>query len=150
MQIQIARCFAFVGPFLPTDKHFAIGNFIQDALTNRPIQIKGDGTALRSYLYAADLTIWLMTILLEGKPGACYNVGGETPYSMSDLAKCVVKALGSDVGVLVQGRSLPGATPDRYLPSTLRARSELGLKESFSLEQSIVQTAEFIKRSSSL
>lgn len=45
-------------------------------MENRDIIIKGDGRPLRSYLYTADLVIWLLTMLLKSENKSIYNVGG--------------------------------------------------------------------------
>jgi nucleoside-diphosphate-sugar epimerase len=141
LSFLIARCFAFVGPYLPLDTHFAIGNFILDCMKERSIEIRGDGTPYRSYLYAADLAVWLWTILARGDSCRAYNVGSEQCLTIADLGRVVCAALGSCSEIKVASEPRRGNPSERYVPGTLRARRELGLQESVPLEDAIRRTA---------
>jgi dTDP-glucose 4,6-dehydratase len=144
--VSIARCFTFVGPHLPLDVHFAIGNFMRDALAGGPIRINGDGTPYRSYLYAADLAEWLITILLRGRPGRAYNVGSEEAVSIRELAALVADVAasigpGRDRPTVVIGKpAVPAAAATRYVPNCKRAHLELRLAAATSLEPAIRRT----------
>jgi nucleoside-diphosphate-sugar epimerase len=141
IEIKIARCFAFVGPHLPLDAHFAIGNFLRNALHNQPIAIAGDGTPLRSYLYAADLTIWLWTMLFRAPSMQPFNVGSEDAISIADLAHTIANTLNPTLEIKVARPPTPGVPPLQYIPSTQRAQQLLGLKQLISLEEAIRRTA---------
>jgi len=135
----VARCFAFVGPYLPLDASYAAASFVTDALAGRPIRVAGDGRARRSYLYGSDLAAWLWTILLRGRGGRTYNVGSEREVSIADLAAVVAAASGGRE-VEIAGDADPGAPPDRYVPSTERTRTELGVAETVELRTAIERT----------
>ena len=139
LAVKLARCFAFVGPYLPLDSGFAIGNFIRDALQGKLIQVKGDGTPYRSYLYAADLAIWLWTILFNGQSGRPYNVGSEKDLTIQELSNIVAEAFPC-VDVQIAKKVVPGKPPERYVPSTRRAQTELGLRILIQLPEAIKRT----------
>lgn len=141
LETVIARAFAFVGPDLPRDAHFAIGNFIRDALDGEAIVVAGDGTPLRSYLDQRDLAHWLDTLLQAGTPGRAYNVGSDEAISIADLAHLVRDVLAPAKPVHIRGRAEPGAPRARYVPDIRRAQAELGLAVRVSLRDAIAAAA---------
>lgn len=140
-ECKIARCFAFVGPHLPLDGHFAIGNFIRDAMRGAAISIEGDGTPKRSYMYAADLAIWLWTMLFRAPALEPFNVGSEQAVSILELAQAVNAALGSKAGVRVAQKAVEGAPARQYVPDTAKAQRRLGLRFFVSMDEAIRRTA---------
>ncbi len=139
-EYSVARCFSFVGPFLPLDIHYAIGNFIGQALFEDEITVKGDGSPVRSYLYTADLVIWLLTLLLNGRNGQIYNVGSDQAISIRELAQLVRDIVNPQKTVNILGQStysIGNAVRSRYVPSIEKARCELGLNVWVGLPEAI-------------
>lgn len=138
---HIARAFALVGPHLPLDKHFAIGNFLRAALADEEIVIHGDGTPHRSYLYAADMAAWLWAVLLRGKAGRAYNVGSDESLSIAELARRVCGVLGRTPRLRVLQPASANVVTSHYVPDVSRSRSELGLPPPLPLNEAISRMA---------
>jgi len=140
LEAKLARCYAFVGPYLPLDAHYAIGNFIQDGMREGVIRVAGDGTPFRSYLYAADLAIWLWAILFRGKPAHPYNVGSAAAVTIARLAETVAQAFSPRCEVTFGMSRVEGRSPERYVPSTQRAQDELQVRQFIELGEAIKRT----------
>jgi nucleoside-diphosphate-sugar epimerase len=145
LQIKIVRCFAFIGPYLPLDAHYAICNFIRDGLSGGPIIIQGDGNPRRSYLYAADLAIWLWTILFRGQACHAYNVGSEVSLSITEIAQRVAEQFHAKSTIEIRGKANPLQPVESYAPDTSRAKNELGLEETHTLDDAIARTIRYYR-----
>ena len=145
LNTKIARCFSFVGQDLPLNSHYAIGNFINDAMFSKFIEVEGDGSAIRSYMHQEDLANWLFCILINGKPRSLYNVGSDFEISIKDLAFKIRDLLSKEKEVIFNNSV--NTKSNRYVPDISKANSELGLKISYNLDEAITKSASEILKS---
>jgi nucleoside-diphosphate-sugar epimerase len=139
--VAIARCFAFIGHYLPRDQHFAIGNFIEDGLRGRSITVKAQHPVYRSYLYADDLVSWMMTIMKRASP-ICpiVNVGSDEAILIGELAQKVANYFGvcSNIPPLIS------QITDRYVPSIQKAL-EMGCQKPLSIDDALSKTIKSVR-----
>ena len=140
----IARLFAFGGQYLPRDTHFAIGNFIQNALDRQPIAIQGDGRARRSYLYGADMATWLWSALAHGKTASPYHIGSEHSVSILELAHAVATVSGevfNYVPEITVAKEIDlSESVHQYVPANSDTKKALRVSEWTSLTEIIRRT----------
>lgn len=119
--VVIARLFAFLGPHQDLSGSFAVPDFISQALREGIIRIKSDGSALRSYCYATDLTIGIWKLLLGGESRGIYNVGAAAPVvSILELANLIAEIIGNTQVVVEGGGAAGSAGRSRYVPNISR------------------------------
>jgi nucleoside-diphosphate-sugar epimerase len=136
----IARCFSFIGPELPRNIHYAIGNFIYDAKNKDTITIKGDGSPIRSYLDIDDLIIWLLVLIGNECKYKIYNVGSDQVISILNLAKKIKSLLSPNIKINIIGSSKGSKdnfNRNVYAPNISRARDEHSLDVWTDLDESI-------------
>ena len=142
LNVSIARCFAFIGPWLPLDQHFAIGNFINDGLNNRKIKVIAKQKVYRSYMYSDDLVKWLITIAEKSNPSCpIYNVGSDQEILINDLASKIGDLFCQEIDML----PFSSEEIDRYIPDILKAQKDLDLSLTYDLEDSIFNTIKILR-----
>jgi nucleoside-diphosphate-sugar epimerase len=134
------RLFAFLGPHLPLDAHFAVGNFMRDALEGTPISVEGNPSTTRSYLYPTDMTDWLLAILVEPHE-EILHVGSRIPVHMSELAQKISEAF-NRTPISYLGTDVPASN---YVPETQVIQSIYGVNQRIGLVEAIVRWAKWLK-----
>jgi dTDP-glucose 4,6-dehydratase len=106
------RLYAFAGPGIPLDQHFAAGNFMLNAIQRKRIAINGNPNTVRSYQYPTDL---VRSILLAagGVSTETLEVGSNEHVTMLGLATKI-----SDITTKVSVSQGNTATPiSKYYPT---------------------------------
>ena len=142
LPIVIARPFSFIGPYQSLSKPWAINNFIQDALFNKTIRIIGNGEPVRSYMYPADLVVWILKILANGKINTAYNVGNPLGISLRNAAEKIVQIAQTNVNVDVKHFNNDSS---RFVPYIVLCEKELGLKINYDIEDTIRRSIDWYR-----
>lgn len=140
--IVIARPFSFIGPYQSLSKPWAINNFINDALNNKTIRIIGNGEPIRSYMYPADLVVWILKILISGKINTAYNIGSPFGISLKDVAEKIVHIAQTKVNIDIKFNNNDSS---HYVPDITLCENDLGLKINYDVEDTIRRSIAWFK-----
>lgn len=143
IKISIARCFAFVGRFIPRNSNYVVGNFIENVLKNQDLLILSDYRIFRSYMYADDLSRWLIKIV-ENADEKCpiYNVGSDDLISIQKLGNILAKK--NNLNCLIKKDYKKNY--DLYVPNINKIKKKLNLYTKFSSIEAVNKTIELLKK----
>ena len=140
---KVARLFSFSGAFLPLDSSYIIGNFVKNVLNNEPLLIKNPGKVYRSFLYGADMALWLWKILIDGN-NTVYNVGSDQEITTIELANTISEIFYEEKRVVVMTQNT--GNNESYIPDIEKIKNELSVKINYNLKDSIIKMINWNKK----
>lgn len=143
IKTSIARCFSFVGEFIPRNSNYIIGNFIDNILRNEKISIKSSYIINRSYMYSDDLVKCLLKIIENATPQCpTYNVGSSDAVYLHNVAKFLAKKYNLELSF----PKIFSKQYDNYIPNTDLLKKKLNFKTSFTSIEAILKTVNLLKK----
>jgi nucleoside-diphosphate-sugar epimerase len=140
--IVIARPFSFIGPFQSLSRPWAINNFMHDALYNKTIHIVGNGEPVRSYMYPADLVVWILKILISGRINSAYNVGSPFGINLKNAAKEIIQIAQTNVDIDIKHYNNDTYS---FIPDIALCENELGLKINYNIKDTLSRSITWFK-----
>jgi len=143
IKVSIARLFAFVGPRLPLNHNYIIGNFINSILRRKSLKINANYNIIRSYMYSEIMVKWLLKILFNSNLSCpVYNVGSDNPVNIYKIANILIKKYKLSINKNIINYHLV----DKYVPNINKAKKQLNLQNPYNSYQSIIKTINILKK----
>jgi dTDP-glucose 4,6-dehydratase len=139
----IARIFNTYGPRMRPNDGRAVPTFIRQALSNEPLTVFGDGSQTRSFCYVDDLIEGLYRLACSGVHEPI-NLGNPNEFTLTQLARIVLKATGSSSGIVYQ--ALPTDDPKVRRPDITRANHELDWTPGVGLHEGMARTVKYERK----
>ena len=146
LDTRIARIFNTYGPRMRAEGVYGrvIPRFIEQALSNKPITIFGDGTQTRSFCYVTDQIEGLLRLaFLEDAEGKVINIGSDKEITILELAKLVKEMTNSKSEIVF--KELPEDDPPRRKPDITKAKKILNWEPKVELKEGLLKMIEWFK-----
>jgi UDP-glucuronate decarboxylase len=146
LDTRIARIFNTYGSRMRAEGVYGrvIPRFIEQALSNKPITIFGDGTQTRSFCYVTDQVEGLLKLaLFEGAKGEVVNIGDDNEMTILELAKLIRELTNSSSEIVFE--ELPKDDPPRRRPNITKAKTLLDWKPKIELGEGLLKMVKWFK-----
>lgn len=141
---KIARIFNTYGPRMNINDGRVVPQFINQALNNKPLTVFGKGTQTRSLCFVSDLTEGIYKLLMS-KENFPTNLGNPNELTVLEIAKTIIKLTNSKSKIIY--KPLPEGDPKRRKPDISKAKKILKWNPKVNLEQGLLKTIDYFKRS---
>lgn len=149
VDVKIVRVFNTYGPNMQMDDGRVVSNFIIQALKNEDITIYGDGLQTRCFQYIDDLLDGIISLMAKTADfTGPVNIGNDQEFTMLQLAHKIIELTESRSKIVF--RSLPLDDPRRRKPDLTLARKELNYSPHIQLEEGLMKTIEYFKKTTGL
>ena len=137
VDIRIVRIFNTYGPRMRKDDGRAVPNFINQALSNKPITVYGGGKQTRSFCYISDLIEGIYKLIMSdiNEP---VNLGNPDEHTIIEIAKIIKKLTKSKSKIVF--KKLPVDDPHVRCPDIRKAKKNLGWEPKISLKYGLQKT----------
>ena len=144
MATKVARIFNTYGPGMRPDDGRVVSNFIMSAIRGQPLTIYGDGTQTRSFCFVDDMVDGLVRLMnTPHEVTGPINLGNPGEFTMIELARLVIEAVGSNVGI--EHRPLPEDDPTQRRPVIEAAEQVLGWRPRVALREGLAETIAYFR-----
>lgn len=145
VKIKVARIFNTYGPRMNADDGRVVSNFIVRALSNKPIEIYGNGEQTRSFCYVSDLIDGFVR-LMESPEEVLgpINLGNPGEFTIRELARIITEMTASRSKIVYY--ELPKDDPWKRRPDISQAEKILGWRPTINLREGLLRTITYFEQ----
>ncbi len=137
LPLNITRCSNNYGPYQFPEKFIPL--MIHNCIQGKPLPVYGDGMQIRDWLHVNDHCSALYMVLLHGKTGEVYNIGGNNERANLDIVRLILHSLGAREELIRFVKDRPGHDR-RYAIDNTKITTQLGWAPAYTFEDGIAQT----------